>query len=90
VRHPAHADAEELAAVVTRLTLPGSCISWDPRHPGVADELTEVAARHDRTSPATTRHLYAALGQHSVRQAKYLEVRFKAPLAGWCRRRRRQ
>ncbi|GID93166.1 hypothetical protein ACFQFC_05150 [Amorphoplanes digitatis] len=73
VRHPADAEAEELAAVVTRpdvarfLYYGGSA-----RHPGLADELSEVADRHEKTSPATARHLSAALGSHYARRAKYL------------------
>jgi hypothetical protein len=76
VRHPVDPGVEELASVVSRpevakfLYFGGSI-----RHPEVADELAEVAERHEKTSPSTTRHLYAALGQHTARQAKQVGVR---------------
>lgn len=76
VAHPADPSVEELASVVSRpevakfLYFGGSV-----RHPEVAEELAEVAQRHEKASPTTTRHLYAALGQHTARQAKHLDVR---------------
>jgi hypothetical protein len=76
VGHPANPGVEELASVVTRpevakfLYFGGSV-----RHPEVAEELAEVAERHEKASPSTTRHLFAALGQHAARAAKHLDVR---------------
>lgn len=76
VGHPADRGVEELVSVMTRpevakfLYFGGSV-----RHPEVADELAEVAERYEQASPPTTRHLFAALGQHTARAAKHLSVR---------------